>query len=289
MNWIVFALGAALLSSLAAIVNKEVLFKEHSTEFSATFALVIVLISLPMLPFVEFNLSLKIWFLIFSTAVFSAIGFLVIIKALRHMDISIVSPLRNFGPAILLIVAFFSLGEKIDPLQIFGILMLIFGAYVLEIDFKKHDIFEPLKHIWKSKYIHLIFISMISYAISSVLGKYTLNFVNPSTLVFFEQIFVAVLFFVLLIVEFDGFHGVKHGIKKFGWLIVLAAVLTISYRLLQAEAMSIASVSLVIPIKRLDTLFSTLIGGKILKERGIKIRVLACVIMLLGATFIVIG
>jgi len=289
MNWLIFALGAAFLSSLAAIINKEVLFKEHSTEFSATFAFIIVLISLPMIPWVEFNLSIKVWSLIFSTAFFAAVGFLMIIKALKYMDISIASPLRNFGPAILLIVAFFSLGEKIAPLQILGILILVLGAYVLEINLKKHDLLEPLKYIWKSKYIHFVFISMMSYAISSVFGKYTLNFIKPFTLVFFEQIFIAVLLLSFLAAKFDGLHGVKHGIKKFGWMIVMAAVFTISYRLLQTEAMAITSVSLVIPIKRLDTLFSTLIGGKILKEHGLKIRFLACIVMILGATLIALG
>ena len=289
MDWFIFALGAAFLASIAAIINKKVLIKEHATEFSATFALIIVLVSLVLTPWVEFNLNGRIWFLILLSAVFASIGFLSIIKALRHMDISIVSPLRNFGPAILLIIAFIVLGEKVVPLQILGILILVLGAYILEIDFKKHDILEPIRHICKSKHIHLIFLSLFAYAISSVIGKYVLNFVKPVTLLFYEQIFIAIIFLVILSIKFNGISGLKHGFKNFGWLILIAAILTVSYRFLQNQAFSMTLVSLVIPIKRLDTLFSTLIGGEILKEHGLKSRIMACIIMIIGATMIVLG
>lgn len=141
--------------------------------------------------------------------------------------------------------------------------------------------------MYESKYIHILIMSLVFYAFSSLIGKYILNFTTPITLVFFSQIIVGILLFLVLDIKFDGLKGIKHGFKNFGLLIVVAAVFTISYRLLQSQAMSMAFVSLVIPIKKLSSLFSTLIGGELFKENHLKERILSCVIMVIGAILIV--
>ncbi len=289
MEWFIFAFGCAVLAALSAILQKKTLLKEHAAEFSSTFSVIVVLVSLVLIPWVEFNITWFMLSIIFASAFFAAIGFLLTVKALRHMDISVVSPMRNLSPALLAIIAFFVLGERLTLMQITGIVVLIIGSYILEIDHKKHSLLSPFRELWKSKYLHLLLISLVSYAFSAVTGKYALSFVKPITLVFFSQIFVAILFFLLLDFEYNGIEGIKHGLKNFGWLILVAAVLTVSYRVLQSQAMSMALVSLVIPIKRLSTLFSTIIGGELFKEHGLKEKCIACIIMIAGATLIVLG
>lgn len=290
MEWFVFALGSAILTALAAVLTKRTLFEEHASEFSTSLAITNVVVSIPLILWVQISLPLFVWFVIIFSAFMAAVGFLLTAKALRHMEISIVSPFRNFNPAIIAVLAVILLGEKLNLIHIAGILTLVIGSYILEIDFRKDDLLTPFKKIRDSKYIHFLFVSLVAYAFSSIGGKYALNFVSPITLVFLTQFFVAILFLIFFSTEYDdGISGIKHGLKKSGSFILLVSLLTVSYRLLQSQAMSMKYVSLVIPIKGMSTLFSTIIGGKLFREEGLLHKIAACIIMILGASMIILG
>ncbi|UCG95169.1 MAG: EamA family transporter [archaeon] len=289
MEWFIFALGAAVINSLVALIEKKALFKEHAAEFSATIAVLNFLVILPFFFLVDFSFSIMIWVLMAVAAFFASIGFLFVAKAVRHMEISAASPLLNFGPGFTAIVAILILGEVLTPLNILGILTLIAGSYVLEIDFRSHDITTPFRKIYKSRYIHYIFLALGSYSLSAVSCKYILNFVNPVTLIFVEQFFVALIFVAILYIFYDGVRGISNGMKSVGWLLLVMAVMTVSYRLLQATAIKMTFVSLVMPIKRLSTLFATVMGGELFREHGLYQKVAACIIMIVGAVLVIMG
>ena len=289
MEWFIFALASAILTAIVSVINKKMLFKEHATEFSATLAVMTFVVSLPMLYMVDFGISLELYLWLFVSAVFASIGFLFVTKAVRHMELSLASPLLNFGPGFTAVLAVLILGEILSIMDVAGILMLMAGAYILEIDFHSHSVLSPFKKLYKSKYIHYIFLALGSYSVSAITGKYVLDFTTPITLVLIEQFFVVVIFLTILHIRYDGLRGVKHGIKTAGKLLLIVAVLTVSYRLLQATAISMTFVSLVIPIKRLSTLFATLLGGEVFREHGIYHKILACSVMIVGASLIIIG
>ena len=289
MEWFIFALGAAILTAFVSVIEKKVLFKEHATEFSATLAVMNFAVTIPFFFLVDFNMTLLIWIMIAVSAFFASIGFLFVAKAVRHMELSAASPLLNFGPGFTAMLAIFILGEVLSPLNVVGILILLIGSYILEINFRSHNILTPFRKMYKSKYIHYIFLALGSYSISAVMCKYILYFVTPITLVFLEQFFIALIFLAILYMWYDGLHGVKRGIKRVGWWILLMAVLTVSYRLLQSVAISMTFVSLVMPIKKLCTLFATIMGGEIFREHGLPQKILACIIMIFGAYLVILG
>ena len=289
MEWFVFALSAAFLVSITSVIEKKVLFREHATEFSATIAVMNFLITIPFFYLVDFTISPEIIFFIFVAGVFASVGFLFIAKAMRHMEISAVSPLMNLGPGFTAIFAVLILSEMLSPLNIIGIVTLISGSYILEIDFKSHNITTPIKKIWKSRYIHYVFLAMGSYSISAITCKYVLEFTDPVTLIFVEQFFIVLVFLAILQLFYDGIGGIKHGIKKIGKWVIIMPVLIVSYRLLQSVAIQMTYVSLVIPIKRLSTLFSTVMGGGIFREHGLYKKIIACAIMIVGACLVIIG
>lgn len=289
MLWLAFALGCAILAGFSAVVSKKALRKESALEFSAALAIVNVVVSIPLIYWIDLDVSAFLLGLVLLTALTAAGGFLLTAKALKHMDISIISPLRNFSPAFTAFFAIILLSEQLNPMHITGIGTLIFGSYVLEVNFKKHDLFTPFKKIASSKYVHLLFLSMVFYGMSSVAGKYALSFADPITLLFLLQLFISIIFVVYMLIWRAGATDIKAGFKRAGWLIVIIAVLTVSYRVLQWKAMEIQYVSLVIPIKRLSTLFSTVIGGELFHEEGLAQKAVACLIMIAGATLIALG
>jgi drug/metabolite transporter (DMT)-like permease len=73
--------------------------------------------------------------------------------------------------------------------------------------------------------------------------------------------------------------------NNFGW-IALISILTIGYRFSQVWAVSLASVALVLAVKRTSVLWATIIGGKIFKDTNLLKKVIAVIFILIGAILI---
>ena len=289
MEWFLFAFACAIISSISAIVEKKTLMKEHAMEFSTVFSIFNFLFVLPLLPFVDLGILKDPYTLgfIYATSVLGGLAFFFIAKGARHMEISVVSPLLNFGPVFLIILAWFFLGETLTFQQIIGIMIIILGSYLLEISTKHPSLLGPIKKMISSKYIHYIFIALILYAFSSIGDKIILSRITTISYIVIIHFFIAVNFIVLIHLFHDGFTGIKNGIKNAGKWIVIVSLLTCGYRLLQAQAVSMAFVSLVIPIKRTSTIFTTIIGGGLFHEKHLLKKIICCIIMFFGAYLII--
>ncbi len=287
MEWYLFATLAALLTAAFTIIEKKTLLKEHAMEFSAVLAIFNFLIALVLLPYINFNLPIKTLGLMYLASIFGSIAFLFVAKAVRHMDVSIVSPLMTFSPAIVVVLAFFILGEKVTSLQLFGIILLIIGSYVLEAE--NHGTKKIFTKTFKSNYFYYIFLALILYGFCSIFDKFILRTVSPLTYIPIIQFFIAINFIILICIFHNGFEGIKHGVKSAGKWIFLVAILVTSYRLAYTQAVSMTYVSLVIPIKRMSAFFATAVGGRVFHEKNLTQRILACVIMLIGAFLVILG
>jgi drug/metabolite transporter (DMT)-like permease len=295
-TWIIFAFLTAIIASASSLVEKKTLFKQHALEFSVTVSMYTLILTLPIWFFADFkDISLTAIGLIYIGSLLGAIAFLLISKALRHIEISLTSPFLVFEPAMVAIFAAILLGERITGLQIGGISVLITGAYIL--NSHQHDhFFEPFKHIARSKYIKYILIALVLYALDSIVDKKIVGApadggmgVSVWAFIALVHFFLAVNYVVIMLLFSDGFAGIDKGIKTGGWLVFSVAVLTIGYRLSQMYTVSLPGVlvSLVIPIKRLSALFSTVIGGELFHEHYVLRKSLACIVMIIGAILIV--
>lgn len=289
MNWIIFAIGTAVFISLATIVEKKTLHNQHAMSFSASLAIFNVVISLIYIPFVKFNIGGKAIFFLFLTAIVGSVGFLFLAKGIRHTQVSLSSPLLNFGPAVTALLAFLILGESITSWQIVGIAVIIIGTYVLEVDHSIRHLFEPFKKMINSKYILFIFFAILMYGLGSIIDKYILSAysINIFTMLFFVHIFMALIYLIMMSVYYGGAKEISGSIKSYWKYILLVSVFITLSRLSHLQAVSLTLVSLVIPIKRLSTLFVTIFGGTFFHESGLKLKIIGCIIMLLGVFFVV--
>ena len=295
-TWIIFALLSAIITSAAYITEKRTLFRQHAMEFSAVLAIFAMLITMPFWFLSDMgSLSLKAVYMIYGASFFTSIGFLFSAKALRHIAISITGPFSVFSPFFTAIFAVLLIGEHITWLQGSGIIILIIGAYILE-SHSHQNILEPFKHVFKSKFIRYMFLAMILYALSSIFDKKIIGTVADGgmgvpvlTYIPLAHFFLAVNFTVMMILFHDGFKGIGKGMgDNWKWIFVVA-VLFVGSRLAYQYALSLPGVlvSLVIPIKRLSALFSTIIGGGLFHEESILRKALACGIMIVGAVLII--
>jgi drug/metabolite transporter (DMT)-like permease len=290
MSWIIYAFLTAIFTSIAAIIQKKTLNTEHAMEFSTILSISNLIFAIPLLFFADYNtISFKAVLLTLITSILGSIAFLLIAKSTRHLDVSIVSPFLILGPGITSIIAFLILGEKLTLMQIYGIALLIIGSYVLELK-PRHNFIEPFKEFKKSKYLHFVFLALILYGITATIDRYVLSSLklDPNAYLGIVHIFIAINFVMMLSIFHDGIKGIKSGIKKSGKWILLVSFFVVLYRFTQMQATKLAYVGLVISIKRISSVITTIIGGKLFHEKNLIRKTIACLIMIVGAIILVL-
>ncbi len=287
MNWIIYALISAFLVSIATVLQKRALQTDHTTQFSATLAFVNLIICIPLFFVIDYgSLTTSTLFSLFIASLLGGGGVLYSTKALRHMGISEVSPLFVLGPGLTAIVAFLFLGEGLTALQIIGIIVTLLGAYLLEL--RSHDLLSPFKTVKSSKYIHYLLLSLLLYAGSAVIGRSLLSthHVQPEAFLAFAHFFLAIVFLGIYFHKYDGWQGISSVMRSHGWIIVVISILMVGHRYAEIYSVKLAYVGLVAVVQRSSALFTTVIGGRIFKEKHLVLKAAACVIMIIGILLI---
>ena len=288
--WYVFAIISAFLAAGSLIFRKEGLFKVHAMEFATTRTFVCAVCSLILLPFVITQFSLIEIGLIYVVSLLSTAGITFMSKSLKHMEISTAVPLLNLMPAFLVIWSFIFLSESLSLYHLIGIALLIFGTYVLEIDDKFHNFLKPFREMKNSKYFHYVLFAVIFFSFSALLDKVLLNkYTTPMRFLALVWIFIAINFLIMHFFKYDGWKGVVHTFKKTKLLVVFAGVFAFFSTFFYYQAAAVAFIALVIPIKRMSTLITTIVGGELLHDHHLVHRIIACVIMVGGAILIILA
>ncbi len=287
--WYVFALMSAIFGGVSTVVLKKGLKKNHAMEVGATLKIFeVLIISIFLFPFIDFSISIKMIIWIAIIALGGTIASIYTIKAYRHEDISLIGPLFNLSPLFLIILSAFLLKERITLLQFGGIFILAAGTYILEADHSWKKIQAPFKKMFSSKYTKLLLLALVIYSFTSIGDKYVLEYVKPLTLAFYAYIFVSIDYIIVLFLFHNGLDDVKNTIKDEGGLLLLVAILSVVSVLFYFQAASLAMISLVIPIKRVGTLIQTVLGGEMFHEKKVLHKSIACAIMIVGATILVL-
>lgn len=290
MNWISFALLSALFISIASIIEKRTLFYEHAMEYSAVLATVVAIISLPFFFLVDYSaVNAKTIFLMLTTATVGGVATFFIARSSRHLEISTSSPLLVLGPAITSALAYFVLGERISLLQSLGMLVLIVGAYLLEMR-EDSKISDPIRIFLESRFVHMLLLGLFIGSISSLIDRTILhnNGVSVFTYLAFVNFFQGIVYIIMLSIYHDGFAGIKHGFQTAGLSVFFIAALVVASRFFQAAAVQLVYVGIVLAVKRTSSIFTALIGGEIFHEENIARKVFACLVMVLGTILIII-
>jgi len=287
MIWFVLAIFAAIFETVAILVEKKTLIKEHALEFCCLVSLFAFIISFSFVSKVNFDLSGNIYLLIFIASLFVTIGYLFVAKGIRHMDVSIASPLLIFSPALVAVFAFIFLGERLKGIQIAGILILVFGGYFLNSDGSMRFL-KTFKKMYESKAVRHILLGIFIWSFARLFDKYLLNFINQYTYLFIIHFFIMINFLVILFIFYDGMQGIKHGFEgSFKWLFLMAVLIVLA-RLSYLSALKIAYLSLVFVIFKSSNLLVTIIGGSIFHEKALLHRAIAAIVMIVGIYLVIV-
>ena len=173
--WYVYAFLAVIFGTLFTIFRKKALLKIHAMNFEAARSLAMALLCLFLIPFINLNISWNVILLVYFVTLIATAGILLIAKAIRHKEISLIVPLANIKPVFVLVLAYLFLAETIQLKQFFGIGIILISAYLLESDHHVSDFLKPLRNLVISKYNLYFLTAIFLFSITVIFDKYIIT------------------------------------------------------------------------------------------------------------------
>ncbi len=293
--WIVFALLSAAVFSAKDIIIKR-LFNHH--EMTPTNAVVqeyvaYLILTIAFIPLVNFKAFIPHWELFVLKALFiGAVGYLYFTLLEKH-NISMVAPLLNLSPVFLILFSAVFLSEAATWMQIGGILLIVIATYYLEVVLAHHNTKKAHKKHWyqiKKKDVYFfgtVLAMLIIISLTAITDKVLLGFVNWQTNLFFMSIIILIIYTIIK-KPITIVQSVKL-FKKHPLSIAFTVTNVIStIFILLAMSIPSALVSLIVPLRRTSTLFTSIFGGLLFHEDHLVKKVLSVLVMLAGIILIVI-
>ncbi len=284
MIWLFFAFCTALFESLKDVASKRGLQRFDEYVVAASLILFQLPFLLPLLFVIEISdTGDKFWIALAASTVLNFIAITFYIKAIKVSDLSITVPIVNFTPLFLLITSPVILGEYPSPLGYPGILLIVIGAYVLNIKTTRQGYFGPVLSLFSQRGPRYMAVTAFLWSITANVDKVGVMNSSPAFWSISIVLSLGLCMTVLMIVksrehikEIPNNLQVLFPIGLFGALTLLA----------QMTAISMTLVAYVISIKRLSTALSVVWGHVLFKEEKIKERLAGVFIMIAGVILI---
>jgi len=291
MNKIVIILVvlSAVMHALRNFFTKKAYDKQAFVWWYEVFGL---LFFTPVFAFVlfgeGFELSISLFLVLISGFVHFIYWFF-LAKSLENGELSLVYPIMRSSPALVLVFSITILGEEVSLLGGFGILLVAFGVYTINMEkISVLELYRPIKAVRGDKATQFALMTLISVAAYSVIDKIAVEQMNA---VIFAYLYP---WFSLLLYTFY-IHRVKHkGELRKEWavdkkIILVCGFLSIFGYFLILIAFTMERVSYIVGLRQLSIVFAVFLGGQILKEKNRMIRFSAGLIIFFGAFLIAIA
>jgi bacterial/archaeal transporter family protein len=286
MEWLILVLISAVFLASRTILTKKILLKNDTLPLLFFVSLISTVVMIFFYKSISLDLTLVVYSLILLKSLVIAVAWFCIYQAYKNLDISTVSPLRNLSPIFLIVLSLIFLGEKASLINYVRIFILIISAYMLETK-SFSNLLEPFK-FFKTKYFLLIIISMIGNSISAILDKIILKSMNHHSLMFLFYLFLTIIYFIFIasrknIKSLKLFSGVKNIILI---LAISASALLADFSYFMAVTIPGTLIILIIPLRRISTFISTLLGGRLFHEKNLLHKSIICLVMVFAVFLI---
>ena len=221
---------------------------------------------------------------IFIKSAMMATSWLLAYQALKHLPITIVTPIRSAGPFFTFIGAITIYQEKPNFWQWIGFFLIIFSVLLYSRIGKKEGIYFK-----RNKWIFAIIGATFLGASSGLYDKFLIQnlILNPQTLQFWFCFYTVLILLVILTITWFPFAE-KRKVFKWRWSIPVVGVLLIvaDYFYFKALQDPEALIMLLSAIKRSQIIIAVVIGGLIFKEQNKRKKLVPLVGIMCGVFLI---
>ena len=207
-------------------------------------------------------------------------------KSYEEGDLSQVYPIMRSAPALVLIVSVVLLRERVSVLGVLGVVLVVVGVQAIGMERPSpREFFRPFRALVHSRSTRFAFLTMLMVTAYSIVDKVGVAHADPLVFNYLLIVF-GFLFFTPYIVRVKS-----RSLIVTEWRVNRKAILLngffvfLSYSLILV-AFTIERVSYIVGLRQLSIVFAVLMGGYILKEKHLVLRLAAAGVIFLGAFFI---
>ncbi len=286
--WALLALGAATLTSFNPILYKRIL--RDADTISVVWG--VTLLALPLLGLFAFALTPQFPRLdgLFALGVIGSAGLnagahLASTKALKLADVSLVTPLLIFSPVFTVLIAAIFLGETPSPRGVLGIGLVLCGAYWLN---RQGSVSgrKPFDGFTFTPATALVLLAGLLWAITPLFEKVAIQHTQPTSPRFVA--FIATALLTLILTPAVLLRGTR-AIGKLAFHrreMLCAGIIAGTAPVLGYTAYSLGLVGYVTTLFKLSTVLTLLWSYLFLREQGLRQRLPASLVMVIGAILI---
>lgn len=287
---IIFALGAALLSSFNPIINKRLLADTNVSVVAwAGQAFGLPLLALNLILFFRPIPRVDGWFFIgiLGSAVLNTLAHLTATQALKEGDASLVAPLFAFGPAVTLLVSAITLGEIPSPVPLIGVGLVMIGAYLLGLS-SWRDALVPLQAVLHQRALWLAIMASVLWGITPAFEKTAILHTfpeNPTAAAFGALLALALILFpIMLSRSRNAFTQIRIRLRGFVALGIIGGIAP----LFGYAAFSLGLVGYVAALFKMSSVFTLAWAYFFLREKDMPRRLPGAIIMVIGTILIAV-
>jgi drug/metabolite transporter (DMT)-like permease len=295
--WMYLGLLAALFLGLHNLCKKHavqgnevfpVLFGTIATGFLVLFPLFISSLYAPeftkQIGFHINRIPLNTHGFIFLKSMLMSASWVLAFHALKHLPITIVTPIRSAGPFFTFIGAILIYQEQPTLSQWMGFILIISSVVIYSKIGKKEGI-----NFKRNKWIFAIIGATFLGASSGLYDKFLIQnlTLNPQTLQFWFCFYTLLILLVILMITWFP-YAKKREAFKWRWSIIAVGILlqAADYFYFKALQDPDALIMLLSAIKRSQLIIAVVIGGLVFKEKNKRKKLVPLVGILLGVFLI---
>ncbi len=282
MGWLFYALATPILEAGKDLTAKYSL--KQVDEYVITWCAVTIA-SIILLPIAIYQgiptLDTTFWKVIAINGILNTIATVLYMRTIKDSDISLSVPFISFTPVFLLLFSPLILYEYPGIYGILGVLLIVAGAYTLQISKKEEGILTPFRALLQNKGPRMILLVAFIWSITSTLDKIGVQHSTPIMWSTGVNIIMSIFLTPIILKKSIGTIIQEHykHILPIGLFMGIGSVT-------QMTAVQTGIISYVISLKRTSILL-VIIGGTLLfKEQGIGERLPGAILMILGILMI---
>lgn len=279
-NWVLLTFIHAIFAGIFQTSNKKA--REYSSvlEILGVFSL----ISLMLTFFISknvFDIQTFYLFLVFIKSSVIVGALLLNLYAVKNTSLSKYGIIHLSRVIFSVLLSVIILKEKLTPSIMIGIVIVIFGLYMV------NSVSKSEKKVSSFKYEIMLLISCFLNSISAILDKSLSQHLTNSQLQFWYILFITLIYWVIILIRKQEINFKK--VRKNYWIPIMAFTLIIGDKVLFiANGVPESQVSVMTVIKQFSTIETIILGKLLYNEKNIVKKVLWSLLIILGIIFTII-
>lgn len=205
---------------------------------------------------------------------------------IKHLPITIVSPIQSTRPVLVLLGALLLFGEQLNAYQWVGVLLAILSVFLLSKSGKREGIYFV-----HNRWVVFVALAALFGAVSALYDKFLMHTLQPILVQSWFNLYQCLLMALLML--FLNLFSPAQRAKKLYWrwsiLLISLFLGAADFCYFSALAQEDALISVVSMIRRGNVVVTFLFGALLLHEKNLKSKAVDILLILIGLFFLYLG